>query len=436
MIWDMVEIAASAVENIIIVDFVGKYLGYKNQKIIWLKSGLFFVLSMMNVIVVPAVFHSEIVSAVILILLLLGYSIVFLKGNLYNKVFIVFFNVLIILTVNTLMLTIFGWIFNADFNNLAQMRNSARVMLLVTTKFLYFICTRLIIKMKKGKSYSLSGKEWILVICIFLITLMIGVMMFEAIWKEEYNDTVLAVFAVGLILINVITYSLLSRLSKENARKTELAILEIQLHEQAERMNEINNMYTEILHIRHDIKKCVNCASVLLQQGKYSEAEKYLNDISSEKLGTIKEYVVLKSGVISAVINSKLSECRRNNILIETSISDCVDGFSDIDISILLSNLFDNAIEACMKLNEGRFLSFHMFLYMGYLRIVMKNSVDSNDGGNMQLLTTKSDRKNHGFGIKTIKEISEKNNGMCDFQIDGNVFIADIWIRKKINTTF
>lgn len=202
MIWDMVEIAASAVENIIIVDFVGKYLGYKNQKIIWLKSGLFFVLSMMNVIVVPAVFHSEIVSAVILILLLLGYSIVFLKGNLYNKVFIVFFNVLIILTVNTLMLTIFGWIFNADFNNLAQMRNSARVMLLVTTKFLYFICTRLIIKMKKGKSYSLSGKEWILVICIFLITLMIGVMMFEAIWKEEYNDTVLAVFAVGLILIN------------------------------------------------------------------------------------------------------------------------------------------------------------------------------------------------------------------------------------------
>lgn len=430
MIWDMVEIAASAVENIIIVDFVGKYLGYKNQKIIWLKSGLFFVLSMMNVIIVPAVFHSEIVSAVILILLLLGYSIVFLKGNLYNKVFIVFFNVLIILTVNTLMLTIFGWIFNADFNNLAQMRNSARVMLLVTTKFLYFICTRLIIKMKKGKSYSLSGKEWILVICIFLITLMIGVMMFEAIWKEEYNDTVLAVFAVGLILINVITYSLLSWLSKENARKTELAILEIQLHEQAERMNEINNMYTEILHIRHDIKKCVNCASVLLQQGKYSEAEKYLNDISSEKLGTIKEYVVLKSGVISAVINSKLSECRRNNILIETSISDCVDGFSDIDISILLSNLFDNAIEACMKLNEGRFLSFHMFLYMGYLRIVMKNSVDSSNAGNIRF-TTKPDRKNHGFGIKTITEISEKYNGMHDFRFVGNEFIADIWLKKK-----
>ena len=102
------------------------------------------------------------------------------------------------------MLTVFGWIFNADFNNLAQMRNSARVMLLVTTKFLYFICTRLILKLKKGKGYSLSGKEWLMVLCIFFVTLTIGIMMFEAIWKEDYNDTVLSMFAFGLIFINVI----------------------------------------------------------------------------------------------------------------------------------------------------------------------------------------------------------------------------------------
>lgn len=328
------------------------------------------------------------------------------------------------------MLTIFGWIFNADFNNLAQMRNSARAMLLVTTKFLYFICTRLILKLRKGKGYSLSGKEWLMVLCIFFVTLTIGIMMFEAIWKEEYNDTVLAVFAVGLILINVITYSLLSRLSKENARKTELAILEIQLHEQAERMNEINNMYSEVLQIRHDIKKCVNCAGVLLKQGKYSEAENYLNEIYSERLGTIKEYVVLKSGVVSAVINSKLSECKRKNISIETSISECTEGFSEIDISILLANLLDNAIEACMKLSDGKYLSFHMSLYMGYLRIVMKNSVDSSNAGNIRF-TTKPDRKNHGFGIKTITEISEKYNGMHDFRFVGNEFIADIWLKKK-----
>lgn len=431
MIWYMAETVACAVEIVLIVDFLGKYLGYKDKTNVWLKCLIFFTLDMINLLVLSEIIQSEIVSSVVLIAISLGYSCVFLKGSIFEKIFIVFFNIVMILVVNTLVLTLFGGALGADLDELAMMKNSARVMILVTTKFLYFLCTRLMLNIKRGDSYSLSSKEWLSVLGIFALTLLVGVMMFEAVWKKEYNEYVLAVFAVGLILINVITYSLLSRLSKENARKTELAILEIQLHEQAERMNEINNMYTEILHIRHDIKKCVNCAGVLLQQGKYSEAEKYLNDISSEKLGTIKEFVVLKSGVISAVINSKLSECRRNNILIETSISDCVDYLSEMDISILLSNLFDNAIEACMKLDTGRYLSFHMFLHIGYLRIVMKNSIDSSSGRNIHLLTTKSDRKKHGFGIKTIKEISEKNNGMCDFRINGNVFIADIWIKKE-----
>jgi len=430
MIWQIVEIAVSAIENILIVDFIGRYLGYKDDKWIWLKSLSFFVLSMINVLIVPSLSDSEIITTVILVVLSMAYSIAFLKGSIYNKVFIVFFNVLTMLAINTFMLTIFSWIFNSDFGNLATMRNSARIMLLVTTKFLYFIVTRLILKLQKGNSSSMSKKEWLSILGIFIITLSIGVMMFEAIWKEEYSESVLSVFAVGLILINIISYTLFSRLSKENARKTELAMLELQLSEQTERMKEINCMYSEILHIRHDIKKCINCAGILLKQGKYNEAERYLSDLSSEKLGTIEEFVVLKSGVVSAVINSKLSQCKRERILFEISLCDCVDEFSEMDISILLSNLFDNAIEACEKINDNRRLSFHMNTHKGYLRIVMKNSVDSQFPKNPRLTTTKTDKKNHGFGIKTIIEIVEKYNGISDFQTSGNEFIADIWLRK------
>ena len=198
-------------------------------------------------------------------------------------------------------------------------------------------------------------------------------------------------------------------------------------------MKDINVMYNEILHIRHDIKKCINCAEVLLSQEKYTEAEQYLADLSSEKLGTIQQYVVLKSGVISAVINSKLSECKRENIHIETSVSDCFDNFSEMDISILLANLFDNAIEACMKLKEGRYLTFNINLHRGYLRILMKNRADGTLVNNSQLKTTKMDKKNHGFGIKTITEITEKYNGIHDFQLIDDEFVADIWLEKNEN---
>lgn len=139
----------------------------------------------------------------------------------------------------------------------------------------------------------------------------------------------------------------------------------------------------------------------------------------------------MKSGVVSAVINSKLTECKRNNIRLETEVSDCTDVFPEMDISILLSNLFDNAIEACMKMNEGRCLSLRMNEHMGYVSILMKNSVNGSSAGNLLLKTTKADKKNHGFGIKTICEIAEKYNGIHNFNIVGNEFIADIWLKKQ-----
>lgn len=428
MIWDMVEIAACVVETVLIVDFLGKYLGYKDKTKVWLKCLIFFVLEMINLLVLSEIIQSEIVSSVVLIAISLGYSCVFLKGSIFEKIFIVFFNIVMILVVNTLVLTLFGGALDADLDELAMMRNSARVMILVTTKFLYFLCTRLMLKVKRGDSYSLSSKEWLSVLGIFALTLLVGVMMFEAVWKKEYNEYVLAVLAVGLILINVITYMLIRKLSRDNAQKTEMAMLQLQVSEQKERMKEIDIMYNEILQIRHDIRKCINSAAVLLQQKKYSEAEKYLGELSTEKLGTVKEYYVMKSGIVSAVINSKLSECKRNNIRLDAEVSDCTDGFPEMEISILLSNLFDNAIESCMKLNDGRYLSLRINDHMGYVSILMKNSCS---GGKLLLKTTKADKKNHGFGIKTICEIAEKYNGIHNFNVAGNEFIADIWLKKQ-----
>jgi len=433
MIWEIIEVAVCVIETILIVDFLGKYLGYRSDTKVWTKSLVFVSLEMINLLVLPEFIQSEIVSSLVLIIISLAYSCVFLKGSIFEKIFIVLFNIVMIMVVNTLILTLFGGVLDAELNELALMRNSTRVMILVATKFLYFLCTRLMIKVRRGNSYSLSLKEWVAILAIFALTLIVGVIMFESVWKKDYNEYVLAVIAVGLIFINVITYILLHKMSKDHIQKTEMAMLQLQLSEQTERMKDINVMYNEILHIRHDIKKCINCAEVLLSQEKYTEAEQYLADLSSEKLGTIQQYVVLKSGVISAVINSKLSECKRENIHIETSVSDCFDNFSEMDISILLANLFDNAIEACMKLKEGRYLTFNINLHRGYLRILMKNRADGTLVNNSQLKTTKMDKKNHGFGIKTITEITEKYNGIHDFQLIDDEFVADIWLEKNEN---
>lgn len=428
MIWNIAEISASIAENLIIVDFISRYLKFKDNRLNWLKALLCAALSMINSVLGEEYIHSEIITAIALITIMLLYSIIFLDGSIWRKIFIVSVNCLIILTVNTLMLTIFGAVFNADFNELSLMRNPIRIALLATTKFLYFMCTRLLLQLERKNESALSSKDWLGVLGMFVITLTISVTIFEAVWKQKYDEIMLSVFAVGITLINLFTYILLRRLSAEYKEKIRTALLELQLSEQKERIKTIGEMYNEILQIRHDVRKCLNFANVLIQQGKINEAQEYLSEISSEKLGTITEFVSLNSSVVSAVINSKLSQCKEEGLKIELGTIEYSECFSETDISMLLANLFDNAIEACRKTEEKQ-LGLKMEKQLGYLKIFMVNSVNEEAKNNSQLKTTKKDKKNHGFGLKTIRSIVKKYDGIYDLHFEKDKFIADVWLK-------
>lgn len=430
MIWNLIEYSTTIIQIVLILDFISRFFGFRSNEYRWVKFLGCAVLMLLNDTYTVQITGSDIVLTVIDLVIIIAYCIAFLKGRIFEKIFVSFFMFIAILVINTAVLTLFSSLFHADFAELSVMRNSARALLLFTAKFLFFLATRLMLGLKRRSAYQLSIREWTAVLGVFIITLTVGEMMFEAILVKDYSEMTLIVFIAGLALINIITYILLCRISADNSRKTELALLELQLSEQEERALETNEMYREILQIRHDMKKCLNCAGVLLSQGKVDEAEKYLSEISEEKLGTTKEFVTLKSSIVSAVINSKLSQCRREGITINISVSDCMEGISETDISILLANLFDNAIEACRKVEGEKYITFKIDQYMGYVRILMVNPVcdDIPDGSADILRTTKKDKKYHGFGVKTIKEITSKNNGICDMKVQNHVFSADIWV--------
>lgn len=199
--------------------------------------------------------------------------------------------------------------------------------------------------------------------------------------------------------------------------------------EQSERIDEINKMYREILQIRHDMKKCLTCAAAMIETGYYAEAKEYLEKAAEKKIGKVHEYIIIDSKAVSAVINSKISRCRKERIEITASASDCINKFDETDISILIANLFDNSIEACRKLNSGRYITFLAEKTGGYLRIEMKNSAPKSEEENKKHHTTKQDKINHGYGIKTVKKLAKKYEGMCDFFCENEEFTADVWLK-------
>jgi len=136
--------------------------------------------------------------------------------------------------------------------------------------------------------------------------------------------------------------------------------------------------------------------------------------------------------VVDVIANTKLSQCTVEKIRIAVNISPFALEMDDIDICIILGNLFDNAIEACRAVEGDRFIYFEMAEYKGYVKVLIRNSVNGSVlENNPELKTTKKEKRFHGVGLKSVKDTVRKYGGMIDFYEQNQEFTADVWLPSK-----
>ncbi len=106
---------------------------------------------------------------------------------------------------------------------------------------------------------------------------------------------------------------------------------------------------------------------------------------------------------------------------------------SDRDLCIVISNLIVNAIEAVDKIYSSE-RNINVTLKKGKILtyIIIKNTFVNSEDKVIQnkISTTKSDKRNHGFGLKNVKNIVEKYNGELVLKVEKNQFIAEIRIKN------
>lgn len=176
----------------------------------------------------------------------------------------------------------------------------------------------------------------------------------------------------------------------------------------------------------HDLKHQIN----LLKSGADSEKSgEYLEKMERE----IKIYETQnKTGnkVLDTILTSKSMHCQRHSIELKfMGEGNLLNFMEDMDISALFGNMLDNAIESVVKIKEKekRLISLHVIQDKQFIRIRMENyceeDVQFQDG---LPITTKKDKRFHGFGMKSMKKIVEKYGGSV---VAGKV---DNWFELKI----
>jgi sensor histidine kinase regulating citrate/malate metabolism len=159
-----------------------------------------------------------------------------------------------------------------------------------------------------------------------------------------------------------------------------------------------------------------------------------------------KNYIYVNTGnvIIDSIMNFKISEAEKFSIKCNTKIIIPWDlKLNSFEMTAILGNLMDNAIEANKNINEKkRQINFTMKYDRGRLFIRISNPYNQKilkNKNTKKFLTTKKDNSNHGKGISSIKNIVEKNDGLIDIDYDNNIFQVRItlfynkFIKKKEN---
>lgn len=192
---------------------------------------------------------------------------------------------------------------------------------------------------------------------------------------------------------------------------------------------EVETMYQKMRGWRHDYHNHIQVLKAHVELGRYEEAKQYLDTLNDD-LTTVD--TVMKTGnvMVDAILNSKLTMIREKGIQVDATAMVPQDvPFSGIDLSVLIGNLLDNAMEACLQVRdkEERFIRIYIDIIKKQLYVSVSNSMNGRaKRKGLQYLSTKAGL--HGFGLMRIDRIASKYGGFVNRQNEEGIFATEVML--------
>lgn len=240
---------------------------------------------------------------------------------------------------------------------------------------------------------------------------------------EISSYTILSVF---LLVSNIYIYWLI-RIDVDNKILREKnRMFSIYAQDLTESYKQIREEHSQIRSIQHDYENHLTVIKALAGKGKTEELQKYLN--SNDKLRMTVDVMDCGNDAVSALFNAKYAESVRKGITVRFDIGSLESvKVKNADLVIIISNLFNNAIEACSKCEGERVINVQIkdndgMLYISFSNTYNKVLLPENGRYN----TTKPDRGKHGFGLSNIREIVGLYKGQVDIIPQSDYFVVRI----------
>lgn len=277
---------------------------------------------------------------------------------------------------------------------------------------------------------KVSCLHWLSIFAIPSGTLVVAIIMIMKVSKDNLTEMLISI--VILFIINVVVFYLYDVLMKSYDEKMEKALLEQQNRAYLRQLEIISQSQENLREFRHNIKNHVLTFKTLIENNDNKAAVEYLNNVNNS-IDFSDEYSKTGNFEIDSILNYKLNKA--NLCGIKTDINIKVPARLNIrpfDLSVVLGNLLDNAIDAADKCDE-KVIKLSIELDRNVLYVSVTNSFEGAlNYVNGKLTTTKDDKGNHGLGLSSVQKTLEKYNGAIELRHNNNTFFADVLIYNQV----
>ncbi|SHI22228.1 GHKL domain-containing protein [Sporobacter termitidis DSM 10068] len=297
-----------------------------------------------------------------------------------------------------------------------------RVIYLVFSELVELFAVYLVVRLSQWKKTNESLFSAVPLLLCQIFSIFICYVMYLGALKTATQITVSFIIgALGILYINIVIFLYVERIKKVSEIKKQNELAEQQYESKLEYFEQVKEDQAETRALWHDIKKYLNTMTELINMNDTVHARECIDQVT-ELFAEIGNVVDVGNTVISAVLNHSVQKARRLGVDTDLDVRVQPDlNIPAADLSVIIGNTFDNAIEACGRLESaGKKITVQLIEKNSILFYEITNPYDP------RLPAEKKDPKRHGFGLKNVKRCLDKYKGTMYTESDGAMYRVSI----------
>ncbi|MBQ5673468.1 MAG: histidine kinase, partial [Lachnospiraceae bacterium] len=299
--------------------------------------------------VIAVVFSANLGLKEVVLILLVTFVMKYYNGKSFKKnivLMIIYQSIVLVVDYVAVVLAV-DYILGVDMTSYF-----VQSLLVVLAKLFLFLVIMLITTLFAKKDMKhFSDEIWLkfLFFPMFTLCIIVALLSNSSFMLEKQQQELYWIIAFGLVGMNIVVFYLVNDVALIQKKIHEKEMFEIQATTQMQLYETILADTERQRKMSHEYKNQMECIQTLFETKKYEDLREYLQKITGRVLQDI-DFINTNHAMVNAVLNVKYLEAMEKGIVIVYKINDMSKLQMDSqDIVLLLSNLLNNAIEACEK---------------------------------------------------------------------------------------